>query len=198
MSESTSHNPSPRSGHTAARKSPWGLIALIVVVIIVAVGIWLAFRKPADLVQGMVDADSINVAAKITARVASLHVHEGDRVTPGQVLFELDSPEVAAKRQQAASVLAAAQATAEKAKNGPRSEDVRALEANWKRAQAANNLAQATFTRLDNLYKEGVVTRQNRDEAQAQALSAAEQQKAARAQYDQALAGTRPEDKAAA
>jgi HlyD family secretion protein len=185
-------------GQTGTDRSPLLLIALLIVVIIVAIGLWLAFRKPADLVQGMVDADSINVAAKITARVEKLYVNEGDRVKPGQVLFELDSPEVSAKSQQAAAVLAAAQATATKAANGPRVEDVRVLEANWKRAQAGNNLAQVTSTRLNNLYREGVVTRQNRDEAQAQAISAAEQEKAARAQYDQARVGTRPEDKAAA
>lgn len=198
MPESTSQASSPPDASPQARKLPLGPLALLVVVVIVAVGLWLAYRKPADLVQGMADADSINVAAKITARVEKLHVREGDRVTPGQVLFELDSPEVEAKRRQATSVLAAAQATSEKARNGPRSEDVRALEANWKRAKAASNLAQATFARLDNLFREGVVTRQNRDEAQAQAISAAEQEKAARAQYDQALAGTRSEDKAAA
>lgn len=198
MPENIPQASSPQGAPTPARKPPLGLLALLVVVIIVAVGLWLAYRKPADLVQGMVDADSINVAAKITARVEKLYVHEGDRVATGQMLFELDSPEVAAKRQQAASVLAAAQATNEKARNGPRSEDVRALEANWKRAQAANQLARATFARLDNLYREGVVTRQNRDEAQAQAIGAAEQEKAARAQYDQSLAGTRAEDKAAA
>jgi HlyD family secretion protein len=198
MPEQASQTSQAPAGHEATRRPPLALIALLVAAMIVGIGLWLAFRQPAGVVQGMVDADNINVAAKITARIAKLHVREGDRVTPGQVLFELDSPEVTAKRQQAASVLAAVQATAEKAKIGPRTEDVRAVAANWKRAQAANNFAQVTFTRVDNLYREGVVTRQNRDEAQTQARSAAEQENAARAQYDLALAGTRPEDKAAA
>lgn len=70
----------------------------------------------------MADADTINVAAKITARVAELKVREGDRVQPGQVLFLLDSPEVAAKEQQAHGALAAAQAVADKADEGARSE----------------------------------------------------------------------------
>ncbi len=37
---------------------------------------------------------TLNVLAKITARVAELKVREGDRVQAGQVLFLLDSPEV--------------------------------------------------------------------------------------------------------
>jgi len=63
---------------------------------------------------------------------------------------------------------------------------------------AGAELATATFRRVDNLFREGVVTRQKRDEAQAQARSSEELARAARAQYDQALAGARRQDKAAA
>jgi len=166
--------------------------------VIIGGGLWLAFRSPADLVQGMADADSINVSAKITARLAALRVGEGDRVQAGQVLFELDSPEVAAKQRQAASALAAAQAQADKAEEGARVEDIVAAEANWRRAQAGAELARSTFQRLDRLHTEGVVTRQQRDEARMQAVNAEQQTRAARAQYDQALAGARVQDKASA
>ncbi|MGC4029410.1 MAG: efflux RND transporter periplasmic adaptor subunit [Steroidobacteraceae bacterium] len=174
------------------------VIALAVVAVILAGGLWLALRSPADLVQGMADADTVNVAAKVTARVSALRAAEGERVEAGQVLFDLDSPEVAAKQQQAEAVLAAARAQSDKAEAGARTEDIRAAEANWRRAQAGSELAQSTFQRLERLYAEGVVTRQRRDEAQAKAIDAAEQARAARALYDQALAGARREDRAAA
>ena len=77
----------------------------MVLLVAVVLGLWLAWRSPTDQIQGMADADTINVAAKITARVAELKVREGDRVQPGQVLFLLDSPEVAAKEQQAHGAL---------------------------------------------------------------------------------------------
>ncbi len=174
------------------------LIAGVVLLVLVAVGLWLGLRSPPDQVQGMADADNVNVAAKVTARLQQLHVREGDRVKAGQVLFDLDSPEVAAKERQADAVVAAAAAMASKAEEGARSEDIRAAEANWKRAQAGAELATSTFRRLDNLYAEGVVSRQKRDEAQAQARSANELTRAARAQYDLALAGARVQDKEAA
>ena len=174
------------------------LIAGVVLLVLVAVGLWLGLRSPPDQVQGMADADNVNVAAKVTARLHQLHVREGDRVKAGQVLFDLDSPEVAAKERQADAVVAAATAMASKAEEGARSEDIRAAEANWKRAQAGAELATSTFRRLDNLYAEGVVSRQKRDEAQAQARSANELTRAARAQYDLALAGARVQDKDAA
>lgn len=173
-------------------------IVLGVFFAVVVLGLWLAMRRPPDLVQGMADADTIKVSAKIGARVARLLVHEGDRVEAGQVLFELDSPEVRAKEAQVAAQLDAAEAQAAKADEGARSEDIRAAEANWRRAVAAAELARRTQGRVENLHKEGVVTLQKRDEAVAQARSAAEAATAARAQYDLALAGTRSQDKQAA
>jgi HlyD family secretion protein len=83
-------------------------------------------------------------------------------------------------------VLAAAQAVADKADEGARSEDIRAAEANWKRAEAGATLAEATYQRVQNLFNEGVMTRQKRDEAHAQATSSRELARAARAQYDMA------------
>ncbi|QDH69258.1 HlyD family secretion protein [Marilutibacter alkalisoli] len=182
------------AGPGARARRWWPLL----VVMVLGFGIWLAFRAPPDRVQAMADADSVKVAAKITARVARLLVREGDRVEAGQVLFELDSPEVAAKLEQAEAMLAAARAQAEKAEEGARSEEIRAAEANWKRAAAGRDFAHATWRRLENLHAEGVVSRQRRDEALAQARSAEEQQAAARAQYDQALAGARSQDRDAA
>ncbi|WP_313218436.1 efflux RND transporter periplasmic adaptor subunit [Stenotrophomonas sp.] len=180
------------------KKRKAGILIALVLAIVVVVGLWLAWRTPAEQLQGMADADTVNVAAKITARLAELKVREGDRVTAGQMLFVLDSPEVAAKEQQAQGALEAARAVADKADQGARSEDIRAAQANWKRAEAGATLADATYQRVQNLYNEGVMTRQKRDEALAQARSSRELSNAARAQYDQALAGARDQDKRAA
>jgi len=179
-------------------KRKLGIALALVLAIVVVVGLWLAWRSPAEQLPGMADADTVNVAAKITARLAELKVREGDRVKAGQVLFVLDSPEVAAKEEQAQGALDAASAVADKADAGARSEDIRAAQANWKRAEAGATLADATYQRVQNLFNEGVMTRQKRDEALAQARSSRELSNAARAQYDQALAGAREQDKRAA
>jgi HlyD family secretion protein len=180
------------------KKRKLGILIVLALAIVVVVGLWLAWRTPAEQLQGMADADTVNVAAKITARLAELKVREGDRVKAGQVLFVLDSPEVAAKEEQAHGALDAARAVADKADEGARSEDIRAAQANWKRAEAGATLADATYQRVQNLFNEGVMTRQKRDEALAQARSSRELSNAARAQYDQALAGARDQDKRAA
>jgi HlyD family secretion protein len=175
-----------------------GVVILVALALVVLLGLWLAWRTPADQLQGMADADTLNVAAKITARLAELNVREGDRVAAGQVLFVLDSPEVSAKEEQAHGALDAARAVADKADAGARSEDIRAAQANWKRAEAGATLADATYRRVQNLFNEGVMSRQKRDEALTQSRSSRELANAARAQYDQALAGAREQDKRAA
>jgi HlyD family secretion protein len=192
---STSSKQATNTGRPTGRRR---IVIALIAAAVVAVGLWLAYRPSADQVQGMADADDINVAAKISARVSALHVHEGEGVVPGQLLFELVSPEVEAKRRQAAAVLAAARAQLSKTREGTREEEIRAALANWNRAVAANALAQSTARRIATLVNEGVVTRQRDDEAQAQARSAAETEAAARAQYDQATAGARVQDRDAA
>ncbi|HEY2037987.1 MAG TPA: efflux RND transporter periplasmic adaptor subunit, partial [Steroidobacteraceae bacterium] len=169
-----------------------------IVALVIGGGLLLAFRHNDDLVQGMADADDISVAAKITARIAALRVQEGDRVTAGQPLFELTSPEVTAKRRQAAAALDAARAVQSKAREGAREEEIRTALANWRRTEAAAELAQSTLHRLTVLFAQNVVTRQRQEEAQAQANSAVEAVAAARAQYDEALAGARRQDRDAA
>src|SRR5690606_8863458 len=84
--------PVPPTPTPRVRQLLWPALAIALAV--VACGLWLAFRSPPDMVQAMADADSINVSTKISARVAKLLVREGDRVEAGQLLFELDSPEV--------------------------------------------------------------------------------------------------------
>jgi len=187
------HNAPPK------RTGRWlAIVVLLLVMAIITTGLWLALRATDHVVQGMADADSINVSTKISARVSKLLVHEGDRVEAGQLLFELDSPEVAAKLAQATALLDAARTQAGKAEQGARQDEIRAAEANWRRAVAGAELSHATYLRVENLYNEGVMTRQKRDEALAQEQSAQQLVVAARAQYDLALAGARDEDKAAA
>src|SRR5690606_32823414 len=147
---------------------------------------------------GMVEAETFTVATKAPARVEKMLASAGDRVAKGQVLAILSSPEITAGDQQAAAALQGAQAVQELSRVGARPEDIRSLESIWRSAQAAAQLAAQTARRAENLFAEGVISAQRRDEAVAARAATAAQSEAARQQYLKAVAGTRSEEKAIA
>jgi len=188
----TGELPRPRRGRLKV------VILVGAILVLLAIGLWLSYRPAPGQLQGMVDAREIRVASKVTGRIEGFDVEEGQVVQAGQLLYRIASPEVAAKQQQASGALAAAQATESKAAAGARPEQIRAAEAQWRRAQAAADLAQDTSARTQRLYAQGVIAGQKADEARTNAIASSQAAKAARAQYDEALAGARPQDKAAA
>ncbi|HPO30466.1 MAG TPA: biotin/lipoyl-binding protein, partial [Candidatus Hydrogenedentes bacterium] len=177
------------------------LTTLMFLVLLLAIisGLSMLLVRPRPLViQGEVDCRKVNVVAKVPGRVEELHVREGDRVTKGQLLAVLDSPQLQAKLQQAAAARAAAAAQKQKADTGAREEQVRMALNQWLQARAGLELAEKSFARIQRLFEDGVVPAQKRDEVQAQRDMAARLEAAAKAQYDMAVNGTREEDKAAA
>ena len=155
--------------------------------------------KPKDkYLQGQMEARRVLVAGKVPGRIEKLLVREGQTVKKNALVAVINSPEIEAKKMQAQGALGAAKAQANKAKNGARSEDVKALKAMAARAQDAANLAKNTYERVQKLYNEGVLPLQKRDEAETQMKASQGAADAARAQYEMALAGARDEGKEAA
>ncbi|WP_290961058.1 HlyD family secretion protein [Fibrobacter sp.] len=151
-----------------------------------------------QFLQGQMEARRVLVSGKIPGRVETLFVREGDYVVKDSLVAIISSPEIEAKKIQAEGALGAAKAQANKARNGARSEDIAALKAMADRAQDAATLAKNTYDRVQKLFDEGVLPLQKRDEAETQMKASQSAADAAKAQYDQAVAGARSEDKAAA
>ena len=68
----------------------------------------------------------------------------------------------------------------------------------FEQAQAARDIAKKTYDRMQNLYDEGVMSAQKRDEAFAAYKASEAQVMAAKSQYDMARNGARQEEKKAA
>ena len=183
------------------KKIPAFLTLLMIVALLVAAFVTIrnfAISPKPEYLQGQMEARRVMVAGKLPGRISSIVVHEGDNVTKGDIIAEISSPEVEAKKIQAEGAYKAAQAQAKKAKNGARSEQIDAAKAVLSRAEQAANLAKTTYERVQKLYDEGVLPVQKRDEAETQMNAAKAQVEAAKAQYTQAVNGAREEDKAAA
>ncbi len=181
------------------KKTTWaaGAVALAVVALL-GWGLYRAAQPVPEQLQGQMEATETDMAPKITARIAQVLVQEGDTVAVGALLVRTDSPEVAAKLAQAQAAQQAAQSVADKARNGARPQEIEMARLQWQRAQTAAELARTSFQRVDNLFREGLVAAQKRDEAAANHKASRDQALAARAQYDLARAGARTEDQAAA
>lgn len=176
------------------------MLLIIVALLIVGFGTirHFALKPEQKYLQGQIEARRVMVAGKLAGRISEFSVREGDSVSKGDVIAEIFSPEVEAKKVQAEGAYKAAQAQADKAKKGARSEQIEAAKAVMNRAEQAANLAKTTYDRVQKLYDEGVLPVQKRDEAETQMNAANAQLAAAKAQYTEAMNGARDEDKAAA
>lgn len=172
--------------------------AAVACLVVLGVGFWMGTHPTEEPLYGVMQAKTVDVAAKVTGRVETLSVHEGDTVSAGQVLMTLDIPEVEAKLKEVEALKSAASARQSLVDEGARPQEIRAAKAQMQRAQAGQELAQKTFNRVHALYREGLISKQKHDEALAQKKSADELLAAAKEQYDIALTGARTQEKQAA
>ena len=183
---------------TLQNRKPLLIGAAVCAVAAVAVGVWLAKHPAKEPLYGMMQAKTVDVAAKVTGRVEALKVREGDNVTADQLLLVLDIPEVEAKLKEVRALQEAAAAKSSLVDEGARPQEIRAAKAQMQRAQAGAQLATKTYNRVRSLYKDGLVSKQKFDEALAQKQSADQMLAMAREQYDIAVTGARAQEKTVA
>ena len=170
-----------------------GLMVLILLLGFIAFGLWKSYQPKEIELQGRVEADTIHVSTKVPSRIEEIYVHDGQKVSKDQELVRLFSPEIDAKKQQALAALQSALALQSTAERGSQQENIDSLYANWQSLKAQEALAKTTYQRGANLFKEGVISRQRRDEMQAAALSASQLTEAAYQQYARAKRGSTPQ-----
>lgn len=171
------------------------LCVIILVVVILAVVGFLLINKPKEVIQGQVEATAIKISGKLPGRVEVFYVREGDSVKEGDTLVHIHSSVVEAKLQQAQAMTTAAKAQNRKVDAGARTQIIQSARDLWLQAQAAREIAQKTYNRMESLYAQGVVSAQKRDEAQAAYKAAQAAEDAAWNQYNLAQSGAQQEDK---
>ena len=176
----------------------WLIIAVVVIIAVVALVGWYLKRSEPTIIQGTVECTTYKASSKIAGRIEEMKVEQGDHVTKGQLLYVLSTPELDAKLRQAEAVKSAATALDQKALAGARVQQIEAALNMWQKAQAGKELAQKTYDRVKALYDKGVVPEQKFDEADANYRAMVATERAAKAQYDLAVAGASKEDKDAA
>jgi HlyD family secretion protein len=195
-------------------------ILMVVVAVVLIAGVlyggW--FHKDTGLQgSGTVEARNIRVGSEVGGRIDKVLVREGDIVAPGQVLVTFDDKELLASLDQARATaekaqrgyrpeeIAGARAAALQAKadyelkrNGYRQNDIAAAQADVERAAADETRTRLDFERYDALAKKDLVSKQQRDTAEANWKMAAAQRDNSQHKLDELQRGYRPEEIASA
>ena len=174
------------------------LLCLTLAVIALAVIGFFFLKAPSDIIEGQAEATSVRISGKLPGRVTEIYVKEGDMVRAGDTLVHIHSSLAEAKLMQAEAMKSVAEAGEQKVDAGTRSQIISAAESLVAQASAAREITRKTYERMENLYKENVVSAQKRDEAKAAYDAAVAAENAAKSQLSLARAGAQKEDKAAA
>ena len=171
-------------------------------------------------VSGFIEADEIRVGSRVGGRVGHVAVKEGDPVSKGTLLVELDPFDLYERRAEAEAMLAQKkqtlkklqagfrseeiaeakaryeqlQANLKKLRNGPREQELAAARAQVKLAQSNLDLADLQHKRVADAAAKGAATQDSLDEA-VRALKVARAELQVRKENLSLLkAGTRKEE----
>lgn len=136
---------------------------------------------------------SSDLGFKRTGRLVHVRVDQGDAVSQGAVLAELDTDSLLADLANARAQLSAAQARLAELVAGPRRETIQAARAQVVDLTAQLNLAKTQFDRRTQLRNSGAISAQEYDDAKFQVAAAEGRLNVSASQLEELVAGTRQE-----
>jgi HlyD family secretion protein len=148
----------------------WLLLAAVVLVAGLAYLGW-SFFRPKELPDGFaksngrIEAVEIDIAAKTAGRLVDVLVNEGDFVSSGQVLAQMDTAVLKAQLREAEADLRRAKTAVNTAKSNvaQRESEKAAAEAVVTQREAELDLAQSRFDRGERLVQTGAMAREDFD-----------------------------------
>lgn len=176
-------------------------IVPIVVLLIIAIGGYLAWRQFGDepeagrlTLYGDIDVRQVDLSFKVAGRIAKLDVDEGDAIMAGQVLASLEKSYFDDDMRLEQARVDAQEANFTKLRNGSRPQEIEEAQAALAERKANLANAQINFARQSELLRSRVASQQAYDNAQMVLNTARAQVQSAQAALDLAIAGPRIED----
>lgn len=186
---------SAKTQHNNILLAVLGFATAIAVVAIIG---FFTLGKTDETIQGEVEVSEFRVSCKLPSRVVEIRVKEGDYVHVGDTLAILEIPEANAQQRVAEAAEGATQAISSLTEAGARKEQIQSAFQLLQQAKAAAEIAKKSYTRIQNLFNEGVMSAQKRDEALAAYKVAEAQVEVMQSQYELARSGARSQEKEAA
>ncbi len=198
LASGSSQAPEPKSGASppAARvaRAP-AIIVTLIIAAIVGLSLWYLGQPQPLVIQGEADATRIDIAARVDGRVAKRPVERGDNVAAGQLLYEIDNPELVTKLREAEAALGVANADLANILAGTRAEVIAQKKAALDSANADLVLAQQTYGRIKELAGTGNAPLQRLDEVTNSLQVAQRGSDQAKLAYEEAVAGYTKEER---
>mgnify|MGYP001812951486 FL=1 len=144
--------------------------------------------------SGHIEATEIRLAAKVGGRLLEAPLEEGDTVTAGELVAQLETVDAEHELARARANVEAADAQLRLLLAGSRAEDLRRAEDQMAQAQAELDAARRDLDRLSGLVDRGSATEKSRDDAATRKEVAERAVAAARAQLDKLVAGPRRQE----
>jgi len=145
------------------------VIAGVVVVALAATAAYFILRggpRGDGLVaSGTVEATEAQLGFEVSGRIAAVVVREGDTVTQGQALAQLDTTEAATRRSQSQAQARAARARLLELERGSRPEEIDQARAAARAADQRRAEAERDFDRAKQLIETDAISRQAYDQA---------------------------------
>ncbi|HLV13830.1 MAG TPA: biotin/lipoyl-binding protein [Xanthomarina sp.] len=143
--------------------------------------------------RGKVKFETIALSSKLGGRVSEIYVTEGQEVKKGDTLAYIDIPEVSAKMMQAEGAITSAKGQLNLAYSGATSEQLDQIDQQLNSGKAQLEFAQESYNRLENMFKDSLVSKQQFDEVKMKLSMAQAQVDALEAKRTEIRKGARAE-----
>lgn len=143
---------------------------------------------------GNVDIRTVNLSFRVNGRLASLKVDEGDMVTPGQLLGQLDDAPFQNSVLQAKANVEGLRAKLALAEEGYRAEEIAQVRAAVEQSQSASDYAQSFYQRQLGLWKTRAISANTLEDAKNARDQAKATLQSAKDKLSQFESGYRPQE----
>ncbi len=151
-------------------------------------------REMAIRGSGIIEVTEVDVAFEVPGTIAERYVDEGALLDRGEPIARLDEREYRLQVERWQAAKAAAEARYELLKRGPRGQEVDQALAALESAQAEFEVRQRDFSRVEELFRRGVVSQAEWDRARGALTAAQSARDAARSRLEMLKEGFRTEE----
>jgi multidrug resistance efflux pump len=137
------------------------IIPVIIILAAVAGGYWWYNQPTASALDptvepplvgsGSIEAETVAITAELGGRIIELLADEGEEVTAGQILIELDKSDLLAQQVQLEAMVATAKANLESVSASARPEDIAVAEAQLSQAKVTRDGLKMVWETVDQL-----------------------------------------------